>query len=222
MGAECHSVDDAPLPFELERAEPLSHPLLGPILRIPSDKCSKAFKLVECSSEAEMRELQDRAQLLKECGHSISTLLQVFQCDSVSLAQAKRRLGQRFGSQQRASEGKRSDESLMVQLQYIGPEENLRSSICSRRASLERMRQRVGRKGCEEAEGVRLFDYEQIDRLPSQQRQVANNFFQEIEVVRMVDHLVGALYFLDHYDVTHGAVRPETILLDREGKYLLV
>lgn len=69
---------------------------------------------------------------------------------------------------------------------------------------------------------MKLFDYEQIDRLPSQQRQVANNFFQEIEIVRMVDHLVGALYFLDHYDIAHGAVRPETILLDREGKYLLV
>lgn len=68
-----------------------------------------------------MRELRDRAHLLKECGHSVSTLLQVFQCDSVSLAQAKRRLGQWFGSQQRSSEGKRGEESLMVQLQYIPP-----------------------------------------------------------------------------------------------------
>jgi len=81
---------------------------------------------------------------------------------------------------------------------------------------------RLGRKLSQEMKSVKLYDYEQIDRLPSQQRQVTNNFFQEIEVVRMIDHLIGALYFLQHYEIAHGAIRPEAILLDREGKYLLV
>lgn len=37
----------------------------------------------------------------------------------------------------------------------------------------------------------------------------------------MIDHLVGALYFLHHYGITHGAMRPESILIDAEGKYVL-
>ena len=37
----------------------------------------------------------------------------------------------------------------------------------------------------------------------------------------MIDHLVGALYFLHHYDIAHRAVRPECLLVDQEGKYLL-
>lgn len=49
-----------------------------------------------------------------------------------------------------------------------------------------------------------------------------NCFYQEIEVVRMIDHLVGALFFLHHYDIPHGATRPDCVLVDAEGKYLLV
>lgn len=37
----------------------------------------------------------------------------------------------------------------------------------------------------------------------------------------MIDHLIGALYFLHHYGFVHGAVRPECVLVDNEGKYVL-
>ena len=85
---------------------------------------------------------------------------------------------------------------------------------------MEKTRLRLG-EDLSWTEGVRLWDYRQIDQLPSQQRQVVNLLFQEIEVVRMVDHLVGALFFLHHYQIPHGAVRPKSVILDSEGKYLL-
>jgi serine/threonine protein kinase len=40
--------------------------------------------------------------------------------------------------------------------------------------------------------------------------------------VRLIDHITGAIYFLQHYDIPHGAIRPSCVLLDHEGKYLLV
>ena len=86
---------------------------------------------------------------------------------------------------------------------------------------LGKMRARLGQAG-EAAGRVRLCDYQAIDRLPSQQRQMVNQYYQEIEIVRMVDHLIGALYFLHHFQLPHGAVRLEAVLLDDEGKYVLV
>lgn len=41
-------------------------------------------------------------------------------------------------------------------------------------------------------------------------------------MLRLLDHIIGALYFLNHFEHDHSAVRPEHILLDEEGKYLLV
>ena len=87
--------------------------------------------------------------------------------------------------------------------------------------SLSKILLRQGKSIINSAHLIKMCDYQQIDSLPSQQRQVVNHFFQEIEVVRMLDHIVGALYFLHHYDIPYGAVRPELILLDREGKYIL-
>lgn len=37
----------------------------------------------------------------------------------------------------------------------------------------------------------------------------------------MIDHVVGALYFLNHFNHNHDAVRPEHILIDQEGKFVL-
>ena len=38
----------------------------------------------------------------------------------------------------------------------------------------------------------------------------------------MVDHVVGAVYFLHHISLQHNALRPENILVDEEGKYIVV
>ena len=38
----------------------------------------------------------------------------------------------------------------------------------------------------------------------------------------MIDHLIGALYFLHHFYGPHGAVRLETVLVDGEGKFILI
>lgn len=38
----------------------------------------------------------------------------------------------------------------------------------------------------------------------------------------MIDHIIGALYFLHHFGHGHRAVRPSNILIDNEGKYILV
>jgi hypothetical protein len=72
------------------------------------------------------------------------------------------------------------------------------------------------------AHEIRLCDYRQIDKLQSQLRQVVNQYYQEIEIVRMIDHLVGALYFLHHFNVPHGAVRIDSLLVDTEGKFILI
>jgi hypothetical protein len=37
----------------------------------------------------------------------------------------------------------------------------------------------------------------------------------------MLDHIIGTLYFLHHFDIPHGAVRPASIIVDQEGKYML-
>jgi len=38
----------------------------------------------------------------------------------------------------------------------------------------------------------------------------------------MIDHLVGALYFLHHFNVPHGAVRQDSLVVDSEGKFILI
>ena len=38
----------------------------------------------------------------------------------------------------------------------------------------------------------------------------------------MLDHIIGSLYSLNHYGVSHGAVRPNLIVIDEEGKFILV
>ncbi len=72
------------------------------------------------------------------------------------------------------------------------------------------------------AHEVKLCDYKQIDKLQAQLRQIVNHYYQEIEIARMIDHLIGALYFLHHFYGPHGAVRLETVLVDGEGKFILI
>ena len=81
---------------------------------------------------------------------------------------------------------------------------------------------RYGRNLLSEIEHIRMCDYERIDKLQSHQRQLVNIYYQEIEVVRMIDHVIGAVYFLHHFDVAHQAIRPENVLVDDEGRYVLV
>jgi hypothetical protein len=38
----------------------------------------------------------------------------------------------------------------------------------------------------------------------------------------MIDHLIGAVYFLHHYQLPHGGVRPQHVVVDQEGRYVLV
>jgi hypothetical protein len=49
-----------------------------------------------------------------------------------------------------------------------------------RLTALQRLRSRVGSNAIQAIKEVKLCDYYQIDRLPSQQRQLVNLFFQEI------------------------------------------
>ena len=37
----------------------------------------------------------------------------------------------------------------------------------------------------------------------------------------MIDHIIGGLYFLNHFSYNHGSVSPNNILVDEEGKYIL-
>lgn len=73
-----------------------------------------------------------------------------------------------------------------------------------------------------EAKAVQMWNYSQIDRLPAHARQVVNVYYQEIEVIRMIDHIIGAVYFLHHFDVCHSALRPQQILVDDDGRFVLV
>ncbi len=73
-----------------------------------------------------------------------------------------------------------------------------------------------------EARAVEMWNYAQIDKLSSQARQVVNVYYQEIEVVRMIDHIIGAVYFLQHFDVPHSALRPQQLLVDEDGRFVLV
>lgn len=65
---------------------------------------------------------------------------------------------------------------------------------------LQEKRRTIWEQSLELGAEIKLNDYEQIDRLPYQERKVANIFYQEIEILRMIDHIVGALYFLDHLE----------------------
>jgi serine/threonine protein kinase len=38
----------------------------------------------------------------------------------------------------------------------------------------------------------------------------------------MIDHIIGAVYFLHHFDVAHSALRPQQILVDEDGRFVLV
>ena len=38
----------------------------------------------------------------------------------------------------------------------------------------------------------------------------------------MIDHIIGAVYFLHHFDVAHSALRPQQILVDDDGRFVLV
>lgn len=37
----------------------------------------------------------------------------------------------------------------------------------------------------------------------------------------MIDHIIGALYFLNHFGISYSAIKPQYILIDSEGKYVL-
>ncbi len=69
---------------------------------------------------------------------------------------------------------------------------------------------------------VQMCNYWQIDRLAAHARQVVNVYYQEIEVIRMIDHIIGAVYFLHHFDVAHSALRPQQVLVDEDGRFVLV
>lgn len=49
-----------------------------------------------------------------------------------------------------------------------------------------------------------------------------NLFYQEVEVLRFIDYIIGALYFLNHVEHKHEAVCPENILVDESGKFSLI
>ena len=38
----------------------------------------------------------------------------------------------------------------------------------------------------------------------------------------MVDHIIGAIYFLNHFEIDHNGIRPDNVLVDDEGKYVLL
>lgn len=38
----------------------------------------------------------------------------------------------------------------------------------------------------------------------------------------MIDHIIGAVFFLNHYEIEHSAIRSSNIIVDDEGKYILV
>ena len=38
----------------------------------------------------------------------------------------------------------------------------------------------------------------------------------------MIDHVIGAVYFLHHFDVQHAALRPQQVLVDEDGRFVLV
>ena len=38
----------------------------------------------------------------------------------------------------------------------------------------------------------------------------------------MIDHIVGALYFLNHLEHKHEAVSTNNIMIDEEGKFILI
>lgn len=69
---------------------------------------------------------------------------------------------------------------------------------------------------------VRLNDYAAINALSQQERGYINLHFLESEVLRLIDHVAGSVYYLRHFDMEHGGLRPQNILVDEEGKFLLV
>lgn len=69
---------------------------------------------------------------------------------------------------------------------------------------------------------MKLCDYKIIDTLGHNERKIINLYYQEIEILRMIDHIVGALYFLHHFGYPHQAINPSNILIDADGKYILV
>ena len=38
----------------------------------------------------------------------------------------------------------------------------------------------------------------------------------------MIDHLIGALFYLHHFDIVHAGVRDNVVLVNHEGKYMLI
>ena len=64
------------------------------------------------------------------------------------------------------------------------------------------------------SEKVKLFDYELIQTLGPSDRKHLDLFYLEAEILRLLDHVIGALYFLNHFEHEHLAVRPEHILID--------
>jgi hypothetical protein len=69
---------------------------------------------------------------------------------------------------------------------------------------------------------IKLYDYETINQLASQEKKYVESFYLEAEILRMMDHIIGAVYFLNHFESDHMAVRPDNILIDSEGKYILI
>lgn len=40
--------------------------------------------------------------------------------------------------------------------------------------------------------------------------------------MRFIDHVAGSIYYLLHFEEEYGAVRPSNIMMDDDGKFLLV
>jgi hypothetical protein len=61
---------------------------------------------------------------------------------------------------------------------------------------------------------VRLNDYAKINVLSQEERGYINLHFLECEVLRLIDHVAGSVYYLRHFDVEHAGLRPENVLVD--------
>lgn len=61
---------------------------------------------------------------------------------------------------------------------------------------------------------IKLFDYELIQTLSSSDRKLIDLCYLEAEILRLLDHVIGALYFLNHFSHEHSAVKPDHILID--------
>ena len=63
---------------------------------------------------------------------------------------------------------------------------------------------------------LKFYDYERIDQNNLIERKYCNIHFLEIEVLRIIDHVLGAAFFLYHVNQhqQQNAIRPENVIVD--------